>query len=95
MPVASSSSGPLSDCNKGQERKKPICYVSARQACQISMMSGQQLKWQNTLWGNKEEKQLPSEATEDGLEVKSGRQRKLQWLCPGLRQLDEEEELTC
>lgn len=87
-PADSSSSGPLSrHCKKGKKGEKPICSVSARQACQISMMPGQRVQWQNHPVGQQEENQLPSKAVcpGDGLKVSNTSQRELQWPSPGRR----------
>lgn len=69
-----------------ERRERSQSVVSAGRACQISMMPGQWLQWQKiTLWANKEDDQLPFEANEYGLKVKSRSQRKMQWPRPHLR----------
>lgn len=49
VPADSSSSGPLSDWNKGKgrEREKPICWPVAGRLSQISMVPGQRIQWQD------------------------------------------------
>ena len=75
-------------CNKGKKGHKPICSVSARQACQISRMPGQRVQWQKHPVGQQEETNCLLRQSALSMVLKSemeGSQRKLQWPSPGRR----------